>query len=81
MCIHCRDSISRVLKTDTMNNIQGQTIRSYEFHEQIASGGFGVVYRATQRLPIFERDVAIKIILPQYANLPDSFGGSKLKRA
>src|SRR5581483_5415146 len=31
--------------------------------------GYGAVFRAYQ--PVIERDVAIKIILPQYANYPD----------
>jgi serine/threonine protein kinase len=37
--------------------------------ERIGTGGFGVVYRAVQ--PGVDRDVAIKIILPEYANHPN----------
>ena len=43
-----------------------QTIRGYEIQERIGAGGFGVVYRAYQ--PAVGRQVAIKVILPQYAN-------------
>ena len=35
----------------------------------IGSGGFGAVYRAFQ--PLVGREVAIKVILPDYANKPD----------
>src|SRR5579864_2934709 len=43
-----------------------KTVRGYELRDSIGAGGFGVVYRAYQ--PIVEREVAIKVILPQYAN-------------
>lgn len=43
-------------------------IRGYELLEQIGSGGYGAVYRAYQ--PTVEREVAVKVILPQYANDP-----------
>jgi WD40 repeat protein/serine/threonine protein kinase len=46
-----------------------QVVKGYELHEQIGGGGYGVVYRAYQ--PLVGRDVAVKIILPQYANQPD----------
>ncbi len=45
------------------------TIKGYELHERIGSGGFGVVHRATQST--IGREVAIKIILPHFANQPD----------
>lgn len=45
------------------------TIRGYTLHERIGSGGFGVVYRGTQTT--VGRDVAIKIVLPHFANHPD----------
>jgi WD40 repeat protein/serine/threonine protein kinase len=46
-----------------------KTIKGYELHERIGSGGFGVVHRATQTT--VGREVAIKIILPHFANQPD----------
>src|SRR5215212_6364973 len=46
-----------------------QIVKGYELREQIGEGGYGVVYRAYQ--PLVGRDVAVKIILPQYANQPD----------
>lgn len=52
-----------------MDDLDGQIIHGYEIREKIGSGGFGAVYRAYQ--PRLKRDVALKIILPQYANDPD----------
>jgi serine/threonine protein kinase len=52
-----------------MTTLRGQVIRGYELHELIGEGGFGEVYRATQTA--VDREVAIKIILPQYANQPE----------
>jgi len=46
-----------------------QVVKGYELREKIGEGGYGVVYRAYQ--PLVGRDVAVKIILPQYANHPD----------
>jgi WD40 repeat protein/serine/threonine protein kinase/DNA-binding SARP family transcriptional activator len=43
--------------------------RGYKLLEQIGAGSFGAVYRA--RHPEVDREVAIKVILPQYANQPD----------
>jgi serine/threonine protein kinase len=45
-----------------------QKIKGYELRHQIGAGGFGAVYRAFQ--PVVERDVAMKVILPEYANQP-----------
>jgi WD40 repeat protein/serine/threonine protein kinase/DNA-binding XRE family transcriptional regulator len=50
-------------------DLSGRFIRGYALGERIGSGGFGVVYRARQ-LEI-DREVAIKIILPKYANEPE----------
>ena len=47
----------------------GQIIKGYELIDLLGQGGFGVVYRARQ--PLVERDVAIKIVLPQYASQPE----------
>ncbi|MGD2156584.1 MAG: serine/threonine-protein kinase [Anaerolineales bacterium] len=54
-----------------MSNHQSnlQTIRGYQLRERIGAGGFGEVYRAYQA--VVEREVAIKVILPVYANHPD----------
>ena len=52
-----------------MNDLSGQKIKGYELRESLGAGGFGAVYRAYQ--PALKREVAIKIILPQFANHPD----------
>lgn len=49
-----------------MSNLQGSTLKNYEVKNLIGVGGFGSVYRAYQ--PVVDREVAIKVILPQYAN-------------
>ena len=46
-----------------------RTIKGYELLEQIGQGAFGVIYRARQRH--VDRQVAIKVILPEHANQPD----------
>lgn len=51
------------------NDLSGQTIKGYELRELIGQGGFGAVYRAYQAA--VEREVAIKIILPEHANNPE----------
>jgi len=50
-------------------DLTGRAIKGFELGQRIAVGGFGAVYRAVQ--PTVEREVAIKIILPQYADHPD----------
>jgi len=47
----------------------GEALRGYEIREQIGSGAFGIVYRAYQ--PIVDRQVAVKVIRPEFANRPD----------
>jgi WD40 repeat protein/serine/threonine protein kinase len=46
-----------------------QEIRGYVLQTMLGEGGFGRVYRARQKL--VNRDVAIKVILPQSANKPE----------
>ncbi len=52
-----------------MNRSSGQVMKGYELRERVGAGGFGEVYRAYQSA--VSREVAIKVILPQYANQPD----------
>ncbi len=52
-----------------MADFRGRFIKGYEILELIGQGGFGAVYRAHQL--VVDREVAFKIILPQYANQPD----------
>lgn len=44
-------------------------IQGYQVYKRLGVGGFGEVYLAFQ--PHLKRDVAIKVILPKYANNPD----------
>ncbi|HBX70711.1 MAG TPA: hypothetical protein DEH25_15350, partial [Chloroflexi bacterium] len=44
-------------------------LRGYEIREHLGTGHAAAVYRAFQ--PVIGRDVAIKVILPQFANHPD----------
>lgn len=46
-----------------------RTLRSYQLTESIGSGGQGTVFKAYQAS--VQRDVAIKIILPQHARSAD----------
>ncbi len=52
-----------------LEDLTGRAIRGYALAERIGMGGFGSVYRAVQ--PNVDREVAIKIILPAFANHPD----------
>ncbi len=52
-----------------LEDLSGRAVKGFQLGEKIGSGGFGVVYRAVQ--PLVERDVAVKIILPRYANHPN----------
>ena len=44
------------------------SLRGYELRERLGEGTFGAVYRAYQ--PAIGREVAIKVIRPEYANRP-----------
>ena len=52
-----------------MEDLSGKTIKGYELQARLGAGAYGAVYRAAQ--PQVKREVAIKIILPEYANRPD----------
>jgi WD40 repeat protein/serine/threonine protein kinase len=52
-----------------VESLAGKTIRGYHLIELIGQGGFGAVYRAMQ--PLIGREVAVKIILPHFANHPE----------
>jgi serine/threonine protein kinase/WD40 repeat protein/predicted nucleic acid-binding Zn-ribbon protein len=58
---------------DSMTNLTGSVIKGYEIRDQVGAGGFGAVYRAYQG--VIEREVAIKIILPEHANQPEFIRG------
>jgi WD40 repeat protein/serine/threonine protein kinase/DNA-binding SARP family transcriptional activator len=49
--------------------LRDQIVRGYDLIERIGQGNAGAVYRAYQ--PILGREVAIKVILPRFANLPE----------
>jgi WD40 repeat protein/serine/threonine protein kinase len=57
------------LSPETVVGPVRQVIRGYELREHLGRGSYGSVYRAYQ--PVIGRDVAIKVILPKYANQPD----------
>jgi len=50
-------------------DLSGRALKGFQLGERIGAGGYGAVYRAVQAT--VERDVAIKIILPKYANQPE----------
>jgi serine/threonine-protein kinase len=52
-----------------MAELSGSVIKGYELSEHIGTGGFGAVYRAYQST--VGREVAIKVILPDFANQPE----------
>ncbi len=49
--------------------LTGKAVKSYEIQNLLGQGGYGVVYRASQSAIL--REVAIKVILPKYANSPE----------
>ncbi|MCB0036806.1 MAG: protein kinase, partial [Anaerolineales bacterium] len=52
-----------------LDDLSGRAVKGFQLGERIGSGGFGIVYQALQ--PSVQREVAVKIILPRYANHPD----------
>ena len=50
-------------------DLTGEAVKSYEIGDLLGKGGYGVVYRARQSAVM--REVAIKVILPRYANSPE----------
>jgi WD40 repeat protein/serine/threonine protein kinase len=52
-----------------MDDLTHRVIKGYELRQMVGAGGFGAVYRAYQ-LQV-GREVALKIILPSYANQPE----------
>ena len=52
-----------------MTDLSGKSIKGYQLQARLGEGAYGAVYRATQ--PHVKREVAIKIIRPEYANRPD----------
>ena len=49
--------------------LTGKSVKSYDIENLLGQGGYGVVYRARQSA--VQREVAIKVILPKYANSPE----------
>jgi serine/threonine protein kinase/DNA-binding XRE family transcriptional regulator len=58
-----------VLEEIGLEDLSGRAIRGYHLGERIGSGGYGVVYRAAQMT--VKREVAVKIILPKFADRPE----------
>ena len=52
-----------------MDGLMGKVIKSYEMGDLIGLGSFGAVYRARQA--VVDREVAVKIIYPAFANHPN----------
>lgn len=53
--------------------LTGRSIRGYEFRDLLGEGGFGAVYSAYQTA--VGRDVAVKVILPDYADQDEFIAG------
>ena len=50
-----------------MDDLSNHSVRGYEIRNLLGKGAFGAVYRATQ--PQINREVAVKIIRPNLADL------------
>lgn len=57
-----------VVQYTPAQDLSGATIKGYELKELIGSGGFGAVYRAYQAA--VDREVALKVVIPEHANNP-----------
>jgi DNA-binding SARP family transcriptional activator len=58
----------QILRQDPALEVHGDPLRGYRLLEQVGAGSFGSVNRAYQ--PQVGREVAVKIIHPQFANNP-----------
>ncbi|MGE5072878.1 MAG: protein kinase domain-containing protein, partial [Anaerolineae bacterium] len=72
----CADALRRELGVEPSGQTRADyerlskgEIRGYELRQLVSTGEFGALYRAYHRL--VGREVAIKVIPPQYANQPD----------
>jgi serine/threonine protein kinase/Tfp pilus assembly protein PilF len=54
-----------------MDDLIGKTLSGYQIIEQIGKGGMATVYRAYQ--PSLDRDVAVKVLPPYYADQDETF--------
>lgn len=55
-----------------MENLVGQKLKGYQVIEKLREGGFGAIYRAEEAVSSeYAREVAIKVILPKWANQAD----------
>ncbi|NDJ85618.1 MAG: protein kinase [Chloroflexi bacterium] len=61
------DSLSPTMRQS--DDLTGWHLKGYQLRELVATGSTGIIYRAFQA--VIERDVAIKIIRPEYANRPE----------
>ncbi len=52
-----------------IRDLTGRTIKGYLLKELVGHGGFGAVYRAYQQS--VDREVAFKVVLPEFANQPE----------
>ena len=63
---HAQDHDQQI---DSADIPSGHQIREYEIREKFAAGSFSAIYRAYQTA--VQREVAIKVILPKFADQPD----------
>jgi serine/threonine protein kinase len=63
------EAAARVLADETPRLAPGQRLGTYELIAPLGAGGMGEVWRALD--PALKRQVAIKIVLPQYSRDPE----------